>query len=336
MGARPNPKIEMCPAPPDFRLMRFSSDTVAARDRLEAWRQVLAQQLFQVTVDSLKEEPYRARVMLRAQHDVRIGTGAVGPSINRRSHKLVAADNDDFILLVNLDGWMSVSQRSRESTLRPGDAFLLTCTERGVYTCPSALRLLCLRIPHASLTRFVPAVDQATGKLIPRESGAIRLLKYYAATLFSDDDIAMAPGASRLVVDHIIDLAALAVGTPREVSTHLVARSGQDARLRVIKSDIERYLTFRELSVGWLAQRHGISERHLYRLFEREGTTFAEHVRGLRLAHAYRMLASPRHNSHSIGAIASQCGFDDISYFNRLFRNRYDATPSEVRRTKRN
>jgi AraC-like DNA-binding protein len=335
MGAKPKPELEMCPAPPDFRLMRFSSDTVAARDRLDAWRQVLAQQLFHVTVDALKEEPYRARVMLRAQHGVRIGTGAVGASINRRPQKVVAADNDDFVLLINLDGWMSVSQRNRELTLRPGDAFLLTCTEKGVYTCPSALRLLCLRIPHEALTRFVSSADKATGKIIPRESGAIRLLKYYAATLFSDDDIAMAPGASRLVVDHIIDLAALAVGTPREVSSHLVARTGQDARLRVIKSDIERYLTFRELSVGWLAQRHGISERQFYRLFEREGTTFAEYVKELRLENAYRMLASPRHNSHSIGAIASQCGFDDISYFNRLFRNRYHATPSDVRRAKR-
>lgn len=312
--------------------MRFSSDTVAARDRLEAWRQVLAQQLFCVSVDALKDEPYRARVMLRAQHGVRIGTGAVGASINRRPHKLVAADNDDFVLLINLDGWMSVTQRGRESTLRPGDAFLLTCTEKGVYVCPAALRLLCIRIPHVALTRFVSGADRATGKLIPRESGAVRLLKYYAATLFSDDDIAMAPGASRLVVDHIIDLTALAVGTPRDVSTHIAARSGHDARMRVIKSDIERYLTFRELSVGWLAQRHGLSERQLYRLFEREGTSFAEHVRKLRLAHAHRMLTSGQHNGLSIGAIASQCGFDDISYFNRLFRERYDATPTEVRR----
>jgi AraC-like DNA-binding protein len=335
MGAKPVPDIQICPAPPDFRLLRFISDTVAARDRIDAWRQVLAQQLFNVTVDPLKDEPYRARVMLRAQHDVRIGTGTVGASINRRSHKLVSGDNDDFILMVNLDGWMSVSQRGRESTMRPGDAFLLTCTEKGVYTCPSALHLLCLRIPHASLTRFVSAVDQATGKLIPRESGAIRLLKYYAATLFSDDDIAMTPGASRLVVDHITDLAALAVGTPRDVSSHLAARSGRDARMRVIKSDIERYLTFRELSIEWLAERHGISERQLYRLFEREGTTFAEHVRGLRLEHAHSMLASPQHDGDSIIAIASQCGFDDVSYFNRLFRNRFGATPSDVRRAKR-
>ncbi len=336
MGPKPIPELQMCPAPPDFRLMRFSSDTVPARERLDAWREVLAQQLFHVAVDALKDEPYRARVMLRAQHGVRIGTGAVGASINRRPQKIVAADNDDFMLLINLDGWMSVSQRGREMTLRPGDAFLLTCTEKGTYVCPSALRLLCIRIPHEALTRFVPRADQATGKLIPRESGAVRLLKYYAATLFSDDDIAMAPGASRLVVDHIIDLAALSVGTPREVSSHLAARSEQDARMRVIKSDIERYLTFRELSVPWLAQRHGLSERQLYRLFEREGTTFAEHVKELRLAHAYRMLASPRHNHHSIGAIASQCGFDDISYINRLFRNRYDATPREVRQQRRN
>ncbi|RUX33774.1 helix-turn-helix domain-containing protein, partial [Mesorhizobium sp. M7A.F.Ca.CA.002.09.1.1] len=33
----------------------------------------------------------------------------------------------------------------------------------------------------------------------------------------------------------------------------------------------------------------------------------------------------------SITAIAYEAGFNDLSYFNRAFRRRYDATPSDVR-----
>lgn len=49
-----------------------------------------------------------------------------------------------------------------------------------------------------------------------------------------------------------------------------------------------------------------------------------------RLARAHRMLGDPRHARRSITAIAYEAGFNDLSYFNRAFRRRYDATPSDV------
>jgi AraC-like DNA-binding protein len=43
------------------------------------------------------------------------------------------------------------------------------------------------------------------------------------------------------------------------------------------------------------------------------------------------MLSAPRLASLKIGAIASETGFCDLSYFNRAFRRRYGAAPSDVR-----
>jgi AraC-like DNA-binding protein len=56
-------------------------------------------------------------------------------------------------------------------------------------------------------------------------------------------------------------------------------------------------------------------------LFHDEETTFSEFVAGQRLARAWRVLAS----------IAFDCGFGNLSYFNRTFRKRFGCTPSEVR-----
>ena len=46
---------------------------------------------------------------------------------------------------------------------------------------------------------------------------------------------------------------------------------------------------------------------------------------------AHRMLTDPRYVARSISAIAFEAGFGDLSYFNRTFRRRYGATPSDVR-----
>jgi AraC-like DNA-binding protein len=50
-----------------------------------------------------------------------------------------------------------------------------------------------------------------------------------------------------------------------------------------------------------------------------------------RLAQAHAKLINIRTATQSIAEIALDCGFNDISYFNRRFRARYRATPSEVR-----
>jgi len=43
------------------------------------------------------------------------------------------------------------------------------------------------------------------------------------------------------------------------------------------------------------------------------------------------MLTDPRWAERSIASIAFDAGFGDLSYFNKMFKRLYDATPSDVR-----
>jgi AraC-like DNA-binding protein len=62
-------------------------------------------------------------------------------------------------------------------------------------------------------------------------------------------------------------------------------------------------------------------------LLKDEGTTFSEFALHARLGHVY----AARKRDRSIGDIAFECGFGDVSYFNRAFRRRYGASPTETR-----
>ena len=59
------------------------------------------------------------------------------------------------------------------------------------------------------------------------------------------------------------------------------------------------------------------------------GTSFIEYLNEYRLTMASRLLVS---SDSSILAIASEVGFDNLSYFNRSFKKRFGQTPREYRK----
>lgn len=58
------------------------------------------------------------------------------------------------------------------------------------------------------------------------------------------------------------------------------------------------------------------------------GASFSEYLNGIRLERARVML---RNTDRSISGIAMECGFQSVTYFNRLYRRKYRRTPKETR-----
>jgi AraC-like DNA-binding protein len=123
----------------------------------------------------------------------------------------------------------------------------------------------------------------------------------------------------------------LTVGGTRDAIEVAKGRGIPAARLNAIKSDVERNLVRRDLSIDAICARHGITPRYMRMLFAGEQTTFSDFVTGRRLALALGRLRDPDRAGHTIGAIAYECGFGDLSYFNRAFRRHFGMTPSEAR-----
>jgi len=324
--------MRMDPPPPDFRLLRFSSDAFPEAQRLPAWREVLNRKLLGFEIEQLQPDPFHAKVMMRAQHGLFTGAGTISSSINRRTQAMVASDNDDLALFINLDGEVVASPRMRPVAMRINDAILLSCDDVGEYQWRSPTRVMMIRMPRASLSPLVPRIDDVVAQLIPRETDLLRLLTNYVSTLYDDDDFAMTPGASRVVVDHIFDLAALAIGAAYDPAALAMGHSRHAARLRVVKSDIVRNLGRLDLTVDLVAANQRLSPRNIQRLFESDGTTFTAYVLEQRLTRAWRILSDPRFADRNISVIAYEAGFGDISYFNRSFRKRFGASPTEIRR----
>ena len=197
-------------------------------------------------------------------------------------------------------------------------------------TLAPATHHLCLKLNRNALAAMVPGLEDAFMRLVPRESEALRLLKSYVRIL--EDDLPLAtPELRRTVVTHVYDLVAMTLGATRDAAEIANGRGVRAARLRAIKADVSARPGDPDLNIGAVAARHGVTPRHVQRLFEGEGTTFSQFLLNQRLARAHRMLNDTRFAARTIGTIAFEAGFGDLSHFNRAFRRRFGEAPSEAR-----
>jgi AraC-like DNA-binding protein len=315
----------------DYGFLRFATDDFPERDRLAHWREMCGRAMMKVDMDPLADEPFRCTAELRRLPQLGIASITTTPNRITRSRELIADGNNDFIFVVPIQGNAEIRQRNREASLSPNTAWLVASDQPSATVVQSFSRFVSLAIPAGILAPMVSAVESDLTAVIPDNVEAVRLLIGYLGCL-RDDLVLATPATRQLVVSHIHDLVALAIGAARDVAEVARGRGMRAARLRAAKSDIMANLSRQDLSVDMVAFNQGVTGRYIRKLFESEGTSFSDFVLAQRLIRAHRMLGDLKVARTSISAIALAVGFGDISYFNRTFRRHFGATPSEVRR----
>lgn len=281
----------------------------------------------------LIDSPYYSEAIVRALPGLGIGSWTFANLRVDRSRELLDGC-DDLLMVIATSGERLVSHRGREQILGAGDAVLMATPETATMIYPSLSHLISLRVPRKALIPLVPNPEDALMRPLPRSSEALRLLTRYVGDLDSTYRSA-SPELQHLVVTHVIDLAALVIGATRDGGVVAEERGLAAARLAAVKADVGERIGEFDLSLTAVARRQQITPRQIQRLFAAGGTTFSDYVLDQRLARAYRFLIDPHRSGRSISTIAFEAGFGDLSYFNRSFRRRYGATPSEIRATLR-
>lgn len=311
-------------------MQRFSTDDIPARDRISYLHDYFSKYVVGLQLTPLAEEDSRIDfAALELACGVRLGAVGFPPIVGARTRELIGDGREDYLLTI-CDREFEIAVEGRPPVaMRPGDIGLVNLATLWTFEVPGNSDFKGMLLDRTRLSRLVPKVDVNAHYVIPRTAEAMPLYAGYANLLLESPP--QGDKARGLAAEHLYDLTALVLeGHVRGDSARNLG-SIRAARLEMIKKDVLGRLQDAELSIDAVARRQGVTPRYIQQLFETDGTTFSEFVRENRLASAFRLLGEPALLDRTISAIAFDTGFHDLSNFNRIFRRRFGATPSDVR-----
>jgi AraC-like DNA-binding protein len=314
----------------------FSSDELPAelgdRVRMARWRENYPQ-LSSFDTSYLDDKPFSVRFEFLQFGGAQLiqFEGTVGRVARTPRH--IAADSLDGLCITFNSGRSpySVRQRGREAIVDPGRAVLHANTDPFEFSARTDSGWVGVGLSRKKLVELVGGAEDLVAASLDPGRPAMRHLRRYLAIIFGPDGI----GDDALLIEHaeatILGLAALALGEGRDAARIAGMGGLRSVRVQDLLVEIRAGFADPAFSPAKVALKLGLSPRYLQDLLQETGLGFTERVLELRLQKACAMLADPSYNGRKVSEIAYACGFNEASYFNRCFRRRFGASPTQFR-----
>lgn len=239
--------------------------------------------------------------------------------------------NRSCLLVLQLEGRSRLVQDATEVPFEAGDMMLIDAGDTSRWRCFGRSRQVWIQLPRGLLQARVSLSQPATTVPISGASGIGALLRGLIASLNANAG-AISGRDEQGVRDALVDLALTALAARRyPCADRRPTRPGPSRHWPLLLQYIDACLPDPTLCPGKAAAAHGISIRHLHRLFKQAGTSFGDYVRARRLERCRRDLADPRLHAIPVTEIAYAWGFSDSSHFSRSFRAAFGLTARQFR-----
>jgi AraC-like DNA-binding protein len=313
------------------QLETFSTAELPPHRRIEYWNDLTGDAFTPLVTDPVDRRAFAGRLTRTQIGEIRLAEARSEPATVRHSRQHVARTRDaSFMLCLQLDGVSVNRQQGREAVLRYGDFHLLDSSRPYEVSFQQFNRMLVLSVPHPELARRMPNPESVVGIAMSGRSGVSGLLSSLLCNFWQQrrtgDETFLSPRFSEAILDLVASAYACITAAAPEGSSIAIARREQ------IRSYIETHLHDPALTPGSVAAAVHLSPRRLHQLFEADGETVGAYILRRRLEECARAMSDAAQRSRTVTEIAFLHGFNNASHFGRVFRERYQTTPSDYRR----
>jgi AraC family transcriptional activator of tynA and feaB len=239
-------------------------------------------------------------------------------------------DGENYFLVIQEEGRALMSQNDEVRMISPGDMILIDSAQPSDFTFFSTFsRQLSLHLPRVEMwARFGNNVRG--GLFVPRSDHTAIAICAVISKAFSPSSSEAQSGYLNEALFGLIGAMLYGrVHTPG--STPIEADVAGAENLKRGMAYIDNRYADPELTIATIAEDLSVSVRQLQRGFTLIGTTPTSYLLQKRLeqACAHLSIRNTRRPDILISTIAMDCGFSDVSYFNRLFRKAFGCAPGQ-------
>jgi len=310
----------------DSRIL-MSTDALPEREREEVARDFFGRISMRLDLAPQDGKRLRLDTSTLCLPNITTSSGAVNPMSWHRTGELLSDGNDDLCISWMAGKYLLARPGRQDVETAPGSGCLTSLDQRWQGTTQDGSWMMCVHFKRSSLAGLVDDIDDINPDHVDRDRPENRLLFDYLRSIHA------LPGAGAhgtMLSSHLTDLLALSLGANRDGRELAQGRGARAARLSAVKRYIAANLGSSRLSAETAARSLQLSSRYIRVLFSEQETTFSDYVNDRRLKLAYERLQMDRRHQ-SVADIAFEVGFVEPSTFYRLFKARYNMTPSDVR-----
>jgi AraC-like DNA-binding protein len=314
----------------------FESDQVPATDRMDMTRELAGQLFGGFHLLPANDPDFRSGMWALRAGEVVIGSGHVtsakfhmGSVPNAPSNQTTRRQNEEGIFWIYLRGGATVQQAAVDGLLDSGSAWFMHADMPGTGV-TGGTHVLGINLPSQALRRAVGHNRHLAPIALARGNPLIQLVSGYIESvkqLPPDAD----PTLLSSIGKHLTDLVGLALGPTRDAAEQAEKGGLKSVRLDAVLRAIASNYTNPEFSVANVAAQLKLSVRYVQDILHETGISFAERVLELRLQEACDLLSRAHITNRKVSDIAFSCGFNNLSYFHRAFRQRFGMTPAGAR-----
>ena len=311
-------------------MIDFSTTTMRPADGREAWSDQLALICGRAASLRFSDLGFEASIKIRDVGGISIGHLCHNASeIGHDKRARTEGRCGQMMFLMQLSGRTVISQGQTETEIGPNALAIIDTDRPFVSRFDGPTRQLAAYLPSAELMTRCSANTFARPRTWSGRDGIGGLARSTLVTMARSADrldASDAGHARQMLVGLIKHMVERDRTSPQDPDRNL-----PDARIRAF---IDAHLADPDLGPQQIASGCGISLRRLHRSFVNYPWSVCGWIRHRRLVRCREDLVDRAQDRMSITQVAFRWGFNDAAHFSRSFRDAYQQSPREFRRSR--
>jgi AraC family transcriptional regulator, positive regulator of tynA and feaB len=266
-----------------------------------------------------------------------------GQWVYRDAESIQRQDRPYYFLNIQRKGFATLEQSGRKTELMPESFALLDASQPFQMRVSDNFDQLSIKIPKTRLEPFLKRPEQLLAQRVQAQSGVGKIV-VQALSAIAQEAESLDPRSAHLVINHALAMCGsafnancrnLAIRTESELLPDNAVEPRNLERLHRIRryaiAYLEQHLHNPDLGVQQVAHQLGVSKRYIQMAFSATQDSVSHWILNQRLQRCHAELSAAQSAKQSVGELAYRYGFNDLSYFNRAFKQRFGVTPGACR-----